>query len=176
MSRGPGFADLEQKTLQPLDNLPARGCHPCVKHVLLSMCPGRTLARWSEWRDSNPRPLVPQTSALTGLRYTPMMVYIEKATLRRNASSGEAASTSKRRRCNVVTGCAPRSTIRGRLAPTSAARWQGCPRTARAQPRLRAAGQDPRPLDLEPRAAPRLPPRRHRPQLPGGTPAEGAPG
>ena len=27
--------------------------------------------RWSERRDSNPRPLVPQTSALTGLRYTP---------------------------------------------------------------------------------------------------------
>ena len=27
--------------------------------------------KWSEWRDSNPRPLVPQTSALTGLRYTP---------------------------------------------------------------------------------------------------------
>ena len=26
---------------------------------------------WSEWRDLNPRPLVPQTSALTGLRHTP---------------------------------------------------------------------------------------------------------
>ena len=27
--------------------------------------------KWSERRDSNPRPLVPQTSALTGLRYAP---------------------------------------------------------------------------------------------------------
>src|SRR5580700_11684780 len=31
---------------------------------------------WSEWRDSNPRPLVPQTSALTGLRYTPTAALI----------------------------------------------------------------------------------------------------
>ena len=43
------------------------------------------LALWSEWRDSNPRPLVPQTSALTGLRYTPMTALIEKAQRRRNA-------------------------------------------------------------------------------------------
>src|ERR1700730_14677669 len=43
------------------------------------------LAIWSEWRDSNPRPLVPQTSALTGLRYTPILALIEKALLRRNA-------------------------------------------------------------------------------------------
>ena len=28
--------------------------------------------KWSERRDSNPRPLVPQTSALTGLRHAPM--------------------------------------------------------------------------------------------------------
>jgi hypothetical protein len=40
---------------------------------------------WSEWRDSNPRPLVPQTSALTGLRYTPTPALIEKAPERRNA-------------------------------------------------------------------------------------------
>jgi hypothetical protein len=32
--------------------------------------------KWSEWRDSNPRPLVPQTSALTGLRYTPTALLI----------------------------------------------------------------------------------------------------
>jgi hypothetical protein len=44
-----------------------------------------SLAIWSEWRDSNPRPLVPQTSALTGLRYTPIPALIEKALLRRNA-------------------------------------------------------------------------------------------
>ena len=42
------------------------------------------LAIWSEWRDSNPRPLVPQTSALTGLRYTPTLALIEKALFRRN--------------------------------------------------------------------------------------------
>jgi hypothetical protein len=40
---------------------------------------------WSEWRDSNPRPLVPQTSALTGLRYTPTPALIEKALVGRNA-------------------------------------------------------------------------------------------
>ena len=34
--------------------------------------------QWSEWRDSNPRPLVPQTSALTGLRYTPTDALIGK--------------------------------------------------------------------------------------------------
>src|SRR5208337_723033 len=45
-----------------------------------------SLAIWSEWRDSNPRPLVPQTSALTGLRYTPTLALIEKAPLRRNAA------------------------------------------------------------------------------------------
>ena len=36
------------------------------------------LDKWSEWRDSNPRPLVPQTSALTGLRYTPTVAVIVK--------------------------------------------------------------------------------------------------
>ena len=34
--------------------------------------PRKTSYVWSEWRDSNPRPLVPQTSALTGLRHAPM--------------------------------------------------------------------------------------------------------
>ena len=41
---------------------------------------------WSEWRDSNPRPLVPQTSALTGLRYTPTAVLIVRAAAAGNAS------------------------------------------------------------------------------------------
>ena len=41
--------------------------------------------KWSEWRDSNPRPLVPQTSALTGLRYTPTLALIKIALLGRNA-------------------------------------------------------------------------------------------
>ena len=60
---------------------------------------------WSEWRDSNPRPLVPQTSALTGLRYTPTARLIEKAPaacnlgnpsatlfLRQDANQGKTAS------------------------------------------------------------------------------------
>jgi hypothetical protein len=50
-----------------------------------SRAPVGWLAIWSEWRDSNPRPLVPQTSALTGLRYTPTLALIKKALLRRNA-------------------------------------------------------------------------------------------
>jgi hypothetical protein len=52
-------------------------------------------AIWSEWRDSNPRPLVPQTSALTGLRYTPALAVIEKALLRRNAQC-EAGRSERR--------------------------------------------------------------------------------
>ncbi len=38
--------------------------------------------KWSEWRDSNPRPLVPQTSALTGLRYTPTFATYREGTAR----------------------------------------------------------------------------------------------
>ena len=37
-----GFIDLEQKTLQPLDNPLAQGCHPCLRYVLLPMSPVRT--------------------------------------------------------------------------------------------------------------------------------------
>ena len=37
-----GYFDLEQKTLQPLDSRSARGCHPCLRYVLLPICPGRT--------------------------------------------------------------------------------------------------------------------------------------
>jgi hypothetical protein len=36
------------------------------------MSPERTLKKWSGWRDSNPRPLRPERSALARLRYTPM--------------------------------------------------------------------------------------------------------
>ena len=42
-------------------------------------------SEWSEWRDSNPRPLVPQTSALTGLRYTPTAALIGKRRAHDNA-------------------------------------------------------------------------------------------
>jgi hypothetical protein len=37
-----GYFDLEQKTLQPIDNRSARGCHPCLRYVVLPMCPGWT--------------------------------------------------------------------------------------------------------------------------------------
>ena len=47
---------------------------------------------WSEWRDSNPRPLVPQTSALTGLRYTPTRVAIAA---RRRDDNAEISSASR---------------------------------------------------------------------------------
>jgi hypothetical protein len=50
---------------------------------------------WSEWRDSNPRPLVPQTSALTGLRYTPTLALIEKALIRRNAPCAAGRSQGR---------------------------------------------------------------------------------
>ncbi len=40
---------------------------------LVKLCGGRakSLKSWSERRDLNSRPLVPQTSALTGLRHAP---------------------------------------------------------------------------------------------------------
>jgi hypothetical protein len=37
MHYGLGYFDLEQKTLQPLDN-PVR--HPCLRYVVLPICPG----------------------------------------------------------------------------------------------------------------------------------------
>jgi hypothetical protein len=48
--------------------------------------------KWSEWRDSNPRPLVPQTSALTGLRYTPTPLLIGRPSAPCNAAAAPAAS------------------------------------------------------------------------------------
>jgi hypothetical protein len=55
--------------------------------------------RWSEWRDSNPRPLVPQTSALTGLRYTPTALLIGAVAASCNAVL--TACGSGRRRARV---------------------------------------------------------------------------
>ena len=37
-----GYIDLEQKTLQPLDNRSARGCHLCLRYGLSPMCSVRT--------------------------------------------------------------------------------------------------------------------------------------
>ncbi len=39
MSYDLSFIDLEQKTLQPLDNPFARACHPCLKVRLSPVCP-----------------------------------------------------------------------------------------------------------------------------------------
>src|ERR1700723_1449129 len=47
--------------------------------------------KWSEWRDSNPRPLVPQTRALTGLGYTPTAALIGKRRSHDNASNCKMA-------------------------------------------------------------------------------------
>ncbi len=53
---------------------------------------------WSEWRDSNPRPLVPQTSALTGLRYTPTALLIGALATARNVALLRRASSRRRAR------------------------------------------------------------------------------
>jgi Integrase core domain len=50
-----GYFDLEQKTLQPSTTPSARGCHPCLRHVLLPMSPGWTDCAWRRGGDSNPR-------------------------------------------------------------------------------------------------------------------------
>ena len=81
------------------------------------------MSEWSEWRDSNPRPLVPQTSALTGLRYTPTAPFIVSAV----------------ERCNAAR--APRVT-----SPKSAP-GQGFVRRPRFRPAPRAARRDRRPQD-----------------------------
>ena len=38
-----GYIDLERKTLQPLDNRSARGCHPCLSYPTVPISPVRTL-------------------------------------------------------------------------------------------------------------------------------------
>ncbi len=37
-----GYIDLEQKTLQTIDNPLGTSCHPCLRYVLSPMSPGRT--------------------------------------------------------------------------------------------------------------------------------------
>ena len=60
-----GYIDLEQKTLQTIDNPHrARGCHPCLRDDLLPMSPVWTWFIWCRLRDSNPRPTVYKTVAL----------------------------------------------------------------------------------------------------------------
>ncbi len=68
---------------------------------------------WSEWRDSNPRPLVPQTSALTGLRYTPTGRFIEKHPGPRNPTAVNLArgGETNPRHCRAESFCGPSSEI-----------------------------------------------------------------
>jgi hypothetical protein len=49
-----GYIDLEQRTLQPLDNPSARGCHPCLRYVALPMSPVRTQTGWRRERAGDP--------------------------------------------------------------------------------------------------------------------------
>jgi hypothetical protein len=51
-----GYTDLEQKTCKPSTTRSARGCHPCLRYVLIPMCPGRTEMLWRARQDSNLRP------------------------------------------------------------------------------------------------------------------------
>jgi hypothetical protein len=51
-----GFIDLEQRTLQPLDNPFGARLSPSLRYNLLPMSPGRTKETWGGRGDSNPRP------------------------------------------------------------------------------------------------------------------------
>src|SRR6266567_3419824 len=53
-----GYFDLEQKTLQPLDNPSARGCHPCLRYDLLPMSPGWTKSDRTHMEELEPPTLV----------------------------------------------------------------------------------------------------------------------
>jgi hypothetical protein len=43
-----GYIDLEQKTLQPLDNRSDRGCYLCLRYEPSPMCPVRTTSLLAE--------------------------------------------------------------------------------------------------------------------------------
>jgi hypothetical protein len=60
-----GFIDLEQKTLQPLDNPFGKGLSPHVLGTFRYLCRRSThCCNWCRVRDSNPRPSVYKTAAL----------------------------------------------------------------------------------------------------------------
>jgi hypothetical protein len=51
-----GYVDLEEKTLQPLDNpFGPKKCNLCLRYELSPMSPGRTDDLWSGRWESNPR-------------------------------------------------------------------------------------------------------------------------
>ncbi len=58
-----------RRPCSPSTTRSARGCHPCLRYVVLPTCPGRTRKSWSGRRDSNPRPRPWQGRALP-LSYT----------------------------------------------------------------------------------------------------------
>jgi hypothetical protein len=60
-----GYIDLEEKTLQPLENPLGQKCHPSLRNNLLPICPVRTIADWRARRDSNSRPTGSKPAALS---------------------------------------------------------------------------------------------------------------
>jgi hypothetical protein len=75
--------------------------------------------KWSEWRDSNPRPLVPQTSALTGLRYTPTALLIGRAGAPCNAAAPRARQEPEARACARIRSASAISASASRSAASS---------------------------------------------------------
>ena len=72
-----GDVDLDKATLKverSLEETKAglRLKPPAIHDLLLELPRAKSLKHWSERRDLNSRPPVPQTGALTGLRYAPM--------------------------------------------------------------------------------------------------------
>jgi hypothetical protein len=49
-----GYIDLDEPTLQPLENPPGQKYRLCLRNNLLPMCPVRTIRFWSVGRDSKP--------------------------------------------------------------------------------------------------------------------------
>jgi hypothetical protein len=47
-----GYFDLEQKTLQPLDNPFGSRLSPILRYVVLPICPGRTIPKWRAIQNS----------------------------------------------------------------------------------------------------------------------------
>src|SRR5208283_4424366 len=121
-----------------------------------------SLAIWSEWRDSNPRPLVPQTSALTGLRYTPTAPLIGSPaaagnasppywlTSEANGSGQESARPHGFRRGFRARAPAPRPRGAARPGPTGPAARPAQAAIRIRSPRRRTRGKNPVPRPAQP--------------------------
>jgi hypothetical protein len=100
------------KPCNPSTTRSARGCHPCLRYVVLPMCPGRTKKIWSGRRDSNPRPRPWQGRALP-LSYT-----------RIREIGGERSPTTGRAMPNAALEC--NSWCETQNRPDGS--YNGCPR------------------------------------------------